>query len=730
MALLGLLLVCPGLLRAEAGRPAHAGSAACISCHAEEGRRWQASHHALAMQVASPQRVLGDFAGVDFVDGPRRVRFFRRGDGFFIRTEGPDGRPGDFRVSHTIGVYPLQQYLLPLPGGRLQAFDVAWDARPREEGGQRWFALAAHAGARPGEALHWTGRELEWNFMCAACHTTGRVQAADPASGRPAGHQAEIGVGCEACHGAGADHARAPRAGAGLPVLTARLRRQVFAFDGTAPIARLRGEAGAGQRTTEVCAPCHARRQQLVAAPRPEAPFLDGYTPALVEPGLYFSDGQIDDEVFEYGSFAQSAMHRAGVSCTHCHDPHDGRPRAPGNALCAQCHLPARYDVAAHHGHRAGSPGAACTACHMPTRTYMGVHVRHDHRFSVPRPAQSGRLGTPDACRACHTDKGPAWAAAALARRGRGEGREPPLAGALAAQWRGGWLGPLSLGQALELSYPGIQRASLLAGLTAGRPLPPPDVLNQAAADGDGLLRLGLARALVALPPPQALAIGTPLLDDPLRAVRIEAARSLAGRSSDPLPQPLRARLEAGMAEALQAEGVAADRPEAHVNRARLLQARGDGAAAGQALTMALRLDPAFVPALINLADLHRAAGRDGEAEGLLLRAVAAAPRSAEACHALGLLRVRQGRRAEALPLLQEAASLAPDEGRYALVVAVALMEAGRLDTAAGVLENSRQRRPDDPSLLRLLAQVESRRGRSAEAAALSEALARLTRQP
>ena len=73
-----------------------------------------------------------------------------------------------------------------------------------------------------------------------------------------------------------------------------------------------------------------------------------------------------------------------------------------------------------------------------------------------------------------------------------------------------------------------------------------------------------------------------------------------------------------GMAEALQAEGVAADRPEAHVNRARLLQARGDGAAAGQALTMALRLDPAFVPALINLADLHRAAGRDGEAEGLL----------------------------------------------------------------------------------------------------------------
>ena len=725
---MGLLLAWPGLLRAEAGRPAHAGSTACISCHAEEGRRWQGSHHALAMQAASPQRVLGDFSGVDFVDGPRRVRFFRRGADFFIRTEGPDGSPGDFRVSHTIGVYPLQQYLLPLPGGRLQAFDVAWDARPREEGGQRWFALAAHAGARPGEALHWTGRELEWNFMCAACHTTGRVQAADPASGRPAGHQAEIGVGCEACHGAGADHARAPRAGAGLPVLTARLRRQVFAFDGTAPIARLRGEAGAGQRTTEVCAPCHARRQQLVAAPRPEAPFLDGYTPALVEPGLYFSDGQIDDEVFEYGSFAQSAMHRAGVTCTHCHDPHDGKPRAPGNALCAQCHLPARYDVASHHRHAPGSTGAACTACHMPTKTYMGVHVRHDHRLAVPRPDVSARLGTPDACTACQTDRRPDWAAAALE-----SWRGKPAAGKggadlLAALWRGGWPGS-ALARALEADYAAIQQASVLAspgGRTAGAQAA---LLARAAAGQDGLLRLGAARALAALSPGPAAAIGVPLLDDPLRAVRIEAARSLAGLPAGALSDGPRSRLAVVIDELLATERLAADRPEAHVNLARLHLARGDPAAAEAALRTALRIDPTFVQALINLADLFRTGGQ-GDAEGLLRQAMTLAPNAAEPRHALALLLIRQGRREAALPLLEEAVSRAPGNGRYALVAGVALLEAGRLDQAAVLLAASRVRLPDDPDLLRLAARIEARRGRPEQAATLAAELDLLLRSP
>lgn len=728
--------------RAEAAGPGYVGSAACVACHVEEGRRWQASHHARAMQPAEGARVLGDFDDARFDQGGRRVRFFRRGADHLIHTEGPDGKLAEFRVSHTFGVHPLQQYLLALPGGRLQAFDVAWDSRPRAEGGQRWFALEAHAEARPGEALHWTGRDLNWNFMCAGCHSTGVVKNHDPATGSYATRWADQAVGCEACHGPGAAHAaRMPATadGRGLTVLTRMLRRLVFAFDGDAPIARPRGDPAAGRRTTEVCAPCHARRQQLVADPEPGAPFLDGFAPSLVERGLYHPDGQIDDEVFEYGSFAQSAMHRAGVTCTHCHDPHDGGLRAAGNALCAQCHLPARYDRTTHHGHAPDSTGAACTACHMPTKTYMGVHVRHDHRFSVPRPALSARLGTPNACStACHVDKGPAWAAAALARRGvandeaSGEAPGDALDGAhvLAAQRRGGWVGAQSLTRGVGPARPAILRASVLAGLKGGRPLPADTALLDAARDGEGVVRLGLARALGALPAAQAVALGSRLVDDPLRAVRLEAARSLGGLPPGILPAPVRERLAARLEEALVAQGVSAERPEAQVNIAGLHLLRGDPEAAGKALEAALRIDPAFVPALVNLADLHRAGGREEDAEALLQQAIARAPWAAEPRHALALLRVRQGRRAQALPLFQEAVERAPDNGRYALVAGVALLEAGRAEEAAQLLEASRRRLPDDPDLLRLLARAEARRGRGGRAVELDAALETLLRTP
>ena len=144
-------------------------------------------------------------------------------------------------------------------------------------------------------------------------------------------------------------------------------------------------------------------------------PFLDAYLPALLEPGLYHSDGQIDGEVYEYGSFLQSRMHAASVTCSDCHDPHSLKLRAEGNALCAQCHLPERFDLSAHHNHEPGSAGAQCVNCHMPTKTYMVVDARRDHSIRVPRPDLSISLGTPNACTPCHADRPAQWAAEAVA---------------------------------------------------------------------------------------------------------------------------------------------------------------------------------------------------------------------------------------------------------------------------------------------------------------------------
>ncbi len=164
----------------------------------------------------------------------------------------------------------------------------------------------------------------------------------------------------------------------------------------------------------DVCAQCHSRRLQFSNDYRAGAPFLDHYLPALLTGGLYHPDGQQREEVFDWGSFLSSRMNHQGVTCGDCHEPHDGKLRAPGNAVCGQCHAATKYDTTAHHFHEKETPGAACASCHMKTDTYMVVDPRHDHSFRLPRPDLSVSLGVPNACNQCHTNRSAAWAAAAV----------------------------------------------------------------------------------------------------------------------------------------------------------------------------------------------------------------------------------------------------------------------------------------------------------------------------
>jgi predicted CXXCH cytochrome family protein len=138
---------------------------------------------------------------------------------------------------------------------------------------------------------------------------------------------------------------------------------------------------------------------------------MDHYLPRRLDEGMYFADGQIQDEVYVYGSFLQSRMYQAGVTCSDCHEPHDLSLKAPGNGVCLQCHRADRYDVTQHHHHAQDSEGASCAECHMPPRDYMVVDPRHDHSMRIPRPDLSVELGTPNACNRCHEDKSIQWAA-------------------------------------------------------------------------------------------------------------------------------------------------------------------------------------------------------------------------------------------------------------------------------------------------------------------------------
>ena len=200
-----LLMLTHAVLGAD---PEYIGTEVCRLCHEQQVSDWQGSHHALAMQKASADTVLGDFNNTSFTYFGSTSRFHQKDGGFYVSTAGADGRRTDFEIVYTFGVDPLQQYLVAFDDGRLQALPFAWDTRPVQEGGQRWFHLYPNEEIRPGDYLHWTGPNQNWNFMCAECHSTKLRRNYDQHSNTYNTAWSEINVACEACHGPGSRHAQ------------------------------------------------------------------------------------------------------------------------------------------------------------------------------------------------------------------------------------------------------------------------------------------------------------------------------------------------------------------------------------------------------------------------------------------------------------------------------------------------------------------------------------------
>ncbi len=220
----------------------YVGRTKCASCHPAQSQLWSGSHHDLAMQPATADTVLGDFADASVTHFGVTSSFFKENGKFMVRTEGSAGKLEDFEIKYTFGVHPLQQYLIEFPGGRMQVLSLAWDTRAQEQGGQRWFHLYPDEKIAHDDELHWTRLNQNWK-------------------------------------------------------------------------------------------------------------------------GMYFADGQMDDEVYVYGSFVQSKMYQAGVTCSDCHDPHSLDLKLPGNGVCLQCHQASKYNDTGHHFHQPDSQGASCAEC-------------------------------------------------------------------------------------------------------------------------------------------------------------------------------------------------------------------------------------------------------------------------------------------------------------------------------------------------------------------------------
>src|SRR5262245_50331934 len=434
------------------------------------------------MDHATEKSVLGDFNDASFEYYGIRSRFFRRDGKFLVETDGPDGKLATFEAKYTFGIDPLQQYLIEFPDGRLQALSIAWDSRPKDKGGQRWFHLYPSEEIKHDDILHWTKLNQNWNFMCAECHSTNVRKNYDVTNNRFATTWTEISVGCEACHGQGSRHlswahdrqswwpfGRRDDPTKGLLAHFDERRGITWPRDPRSGEPRRSITPALLRREVETCGRCHARRSAVSEDWVPGRWLSDTHVVSPLAPALYEPDGQMHDEVYNYGPFKQSKMFAAGVTCSDCHDPHEAKLRASSDGVCLQCHAPEKYAVASHNHHEGVDPPLACAACHMPTRTYMVIDRRHDHGFRVPRPDLSAKLGTPNACNDCHGNKAAEWAAAAI-EQWYGPERKgfQKYARAFHAAWRGELESAALLGAVVaDRSAPAFGRASALTELAA-----------------------------------------------------------------------------------------------------------------------------------------------------------------------------------------------------------------------------------------------------------------------
>jgi tetratricopeptide (TPR) repeat protein len=486
----------------------------------------------------------------------------------------------------------------------------------------------------------------------------------------------------------------------------------------------VRREAQVPNREIAVCAQCHSRRSQFSENYVAGAPLLDHYLPELLLPDLYYADGQQKDEVFSFGSFLQSKMYHAGVTCSHCHDPHSGLLRVPGNQVCGQCHASSTYDTEQHHFHAPASSGARCVSCHMPPTTYMVIDPRRDHSFRVPQPHLSVDLGVPNPCTGCHVDRPPEWAAEHVKTwYGRNPTGFQRFAYAFHADEHGHAGATAALTKIVEdVSHPATARASALQRLARRPRAALQEVARTGLGDRDPQVRRAALSLVENLPSEDRVRFAAVALNDPVRAVRVQAAWILAPTWRQ-LHPPAQFAFQRAAEEFVASQRYLADRPEGRSTLGTFFVYLGRFAEAEAEYRAAMLLLPSFVPAYINLADMFRSQQREAEAERILRDGLAAAPGTGVLHYSLGLTLARLRRTPEALQELERASVLTPEDARVVYTYAVALHSTGNAREAITTLEAALPRHPESREMLFALATFHRDLGNSVAASRYSERL-------
>lgn len=649
---------------------------ACLSCHKEHVQNFTISQHALAMQEANTKTVLGNFDNATFNYNGIVSTFFKKDGTFMVTTDNEHGKLQSYEIAYTFGVYPLQQYMIKFPKGKVQVLDIAWDSREQKEGGQRWFHLHPDDNVTAGDVLHWTGANLNWNFMCADCHSTNLQKNYDPKTKSFHTTYDSITLTCASCHGNGAAHlewAKNPKEFKGDKKygLSINLKKNRWHIDPKSGKATLDGEIN--RTEVQMCAQCHSRRAQLDNDYRPGNKFDSHYLLSQLDESLYFTNGQIKDEVYEYSSFKQSKMYEAGVSCSDCHDVHSLSRTTLDNNVCNKCHQESKYASTKHHFHQENGKGASCITCHMPSRTYMGVDERNDHSFRLPRPDLSIGTDNPNACNQCHKDKNAQWANDAMVKwYGKVPVGKQNFSHALSALQNNSDTAPKLLYDVLMSNQPNIAKATAIAYLGNYPSQQTYTTTLQMLRNSDSDIRLSALRTFETFPFKLRVQKTVEMLDDNSKIIRMEAARQLSALPKGDLDATSKTKLSKAIHEYEASLLYNADRAESQSALGSLYANLGTSDKARLAFDEALHIQPKYIPAIINAAQFYQNSN-DAKTKEILDRALKFLPNEAVLYHSLGLWYARHHESQKAIELLKRAALLEPKNAQFQYVYAVAL---------------------------------------------------------
>ncbi len=644
------------------------GGNSCIECHQKEYRLWKGSDHDKAMDVATDSSVLGDFNNAEFTFNGKTSKFYKRDNKFFVYTEGIGGEMQEFEVSHTFGVHPLQQYLIPFENGKYQCLPIAWNTLKKE-----WFHMAAMVynpeDLKPDNWLYWTNQAQNWNSMCAECHSTNLQKNYDIQTKTYHTTWVDINVNCEACHGPGSKHiewaqlpepARLQDINAALLIKTSKIPSRQY---------------------VESCAPCHSRRSSLGPLDHTHQDFLSYAIPQLPTIPYYHIDGQFLEEDYEYASFTQSKMYMHDVRCGDCHDPHSLRPKFEGNALCTQCHRADEYDTYNHHFHKYKGDngqafinkngqkvevgaGALCRDCHMPGKYFMGIDMRFDHSMRIPRPDLSVKLGTPNACTNCHDTKTNQWALES-ANKWYGENKKVHY-GSLLAEANWGKIGADSglLRMINNNLYPEIIRATAIGYLSTYESEQAKNALRKALNDPDPLLRFTAVENYLASDSAELFRALVPLLNDPVKSVRTAAANRLLTYRKSFFNETQYSFFQQAVDEYRISQEYVADFPMGRHNLGNYYLKMNDVDKAVENYREAITIDNLFYPAKINLAIIYYQQGKTEAASSLFQDIISKHPEIIDGYYYLALLYSEQKKYAQAIALLETASTHAQSNAR------------------------------------------------------------------